>query len=192
MPHTFALPIVLVGLLMVSPLMAEDAPADAKSTGPLSYVIKDIHDKDYDLSQHRGQVVLMVNVASKCGFTKQYAGLEKLYRDHKDDGLVVIGFPANNFNQESGSDEEILKFCTSKYDVTFPMMSKISVKGDDIHPLFKELTTTGPEPVEVGWNFNKFLIGRDGKIIAHYPSKVAPDSEELTKAVEAALKAPKP
>ncbi len=183
--------VALLGLLWPAGTRAE-APAE-QPVEPLSFVVKDIHGEDYDLSQHRGQVVLMVNVASRCGFTKQYAGLEKLYRDNKDAGLVVIGFPANNFGgQEPGSDEQILEFCTSKFDVTFPMMSKISVKGEDIHPLYRQLTTYGPDPGSIGWNFTKFLIGRDGKIIGRYASKVSPESDELKEAVKAALDAPKP
>lgn len=157
----------------------------------LDQVVKDIDDKDHDLSQYKGKAVLIVNVASKCGFTKQYAGLEKLYEQYKDKGLVVIGFPANNFGgQEPGSNEEIKEFCSTKFDVSFPMMAKISVKGDDKAPVYKFLTekeTAGDFAGEIKWNFNKFLIGRDGKIVARYDSKVAPQSEQLTKDVEAAL-----
>jgi glutathione peroxidase len=180
-------------LFGVMPLAAADEPPATQPASPLGHVVKDIHGNDYDLSQHRGQVVLIVNVASRCGFTKQYAGLEKLYRDHKDAGLVVIGFPANNFKgQEPGTNEEILQFCTGKYEVTFPMMSKIRVKGEDIHPLYKQLTTEGEHKGEVGWNFTKFLIGRDGQVIARFASKVAPEARELTTAVQDGLSAPKP
>jgi glutathione peroxidase len=180
---------MLCAVTLVSTLtLAESADMP---TSVLNNVVKDIDDKDHDLSQYKGKVVLIVNVASKCGFTKQYAGLEKLYQAHKDKGLVVIGFPANNFGgQEPGSNEEIKEFCSAKFDVTFPMMAKISVKGDDKHPVYKFLTekeTAGEHAGEIKWNFNKFLIGRDGKIIARYDSKVAPESEQMTKAIEAAL-----
>ncbi len=161
-------------------------------TTALDHVVKDIEDKDHDLSQYKGKVVLIVNVASKCGFTKQYAGLEKLYENYKDKGLVVIGFPANNFGgQEPGSNEQIQEFCSSKFNVTFPMMSKVSVKGDDKAPLFKYLTekpTAGDLAGEIKWNFNKFLIGKDGKIVARYESKVAPEDKKLIGEIEAALK----
>jgi glutathione peroxidase len=152
---------------------------------PLDNTVKDIDGKDVNLADYKGKVVLIVNVASKCGFTPQYKGLETLYNKYKDQGFVILGFPANNFKgQEPGTNEEIKQFCTSKYDVTFPMMSKISVKGDDQHPLYKTLTS---EKGDVTWNFNKFLIGKDGKIIEHFDSKVKPDDAKLTGAVEKAL-----
>lgn len=152
---------------------------------PLDFVVKDIDGKDYDLSQLKGKVVMIVNVASKCGFTGQYTGLEKLYESYKDRGLVLVAFPANNFkSQEPGTDAQIKEFCTSKFNVTFPIMSKISVKGADQHPLYKMLTS---EKGEVSWNFNKFLIGKDGKIIEHFESKVKPDDAKLTGAIDKAL-----
>ena len=119
------------------------------------------------LKDFEGKVVLVVNTASRCGFTKQYAGLEELYREKKDEGLVIIGFPADNFGgQEPGSNEEILNFCVTKFDVTFPMMAKISVKGNDQHPLYKYLTKQSPLPGEIGWNFNKFLLDKEGNVAA--------------------------
>lgn len=156
----------------------------------LDYVVKDIDDQDYDLSQLKGKVVLIVNVASQCGFTKQYAGLENLYKTYREKGFVVIGFPANDFNQEPGSNQQIKEFCTSRFEVTFPMMAKISVKGPDKHPVYRFLTekpTAGAFSGEIKWNFNKFLIGRDGKILARYDSKVSPDDEQLVRDVEKAL-----
>src|SRR5205085_4548377 len=125
-------------------------PAPATQPSPLDFTVKDIDGKDVNLSDYKGKVVMMVNVASKCGFTPQYKGLEALYRKYKDQGFVILGFPANDFkSQEPGTNEQIKEFCTSKYDVTFPMMSKISVKGDDQHPLYKQLTEAkGP----VTWN----------------------------------------
>lgn len=143
------------------------------------------------LSQYRGDVLLIVNVASRCGFTKQYAGLQDLHEEYGGRGLVVLGFPANNFgNQEPGTDEEILTFCRTNYGVTFPVFSKISVKGEDKHPLYEYLT----EEVEneslrgdIGWNFTKILVGRDGRAIARFEPKVAPESPELRAAIEQAL-----
>jgi glutathione peroxidase len=133
-----------------------------------------------------GKVLLVTNVASHCGFTRQYEGLEKLYKDNKDKGLVVLGFPSGDFNGQEFADEaEIAKFCKLNFGVSFPMFSKSSVKGDEANPLFKRLIAkTGEAP---GWNFNKYLVGRDGKVIAHFGSKVEPDSPELKQAIETAL-----
>jgi len=133
-----------------------------------------------------GKVLLVTNVASHCGFTHQYEGLERLYRDYKDEGLVVLGFPSGDFrDQEFGSDAEIAEFCKLNFGVSFPMFTRSSVKGDDANPLFKKLIAkTGKEP---GWNFNKYLVGRDGRVIAHFDSKVEPDSPELLQAIKAAL-----
>jgi glutathione peroxidase len=139
--------------------------------------------KDFEV-----KVVLVVNTASRCGFTKQYSGLEELYREKKDEGFVIIGFPANNFGgQEPGSNEEILNFCVTKFDVTFPMMAKISVKGNDKHPLYKYLTEQSPFPGEIGWNFNKFLLDKKGKVAARYESKVAPDDPQLLAKIDELL-----
>lgn len=145
-----------------------------------------------NLKSFAGKVVLVVNVASKCGYSKQYTGLEALYDKYKEQGLVVIGFPANNFGgQEPGTNAEIKEFCTSKFDVSFPMMSKVSVKGDDIHPLFKYLTETSQIPGEIKWNFSKFLIDQEGNLVARWPSSVEPTSEEITGKIEKLLKAAK-
>jgi len=140
------------------------------------------------LGDFRGSVVLIVNVASECGYTPQYTDLEALYRRFKDSGLVVIGFPANNFGgQEPGTNEQILAFCQSKYDVTFPMMAKVSVKGSDKHPLFVGLTETSSVPGEIEWNFSKFLLDREGNLVARFPTKVKPMSEEIVGKVEELL-----
>jgi glutathione peroxidase len=156
----------------------------------VSIPLKDIDGKDTSLKAYDGKVRLIVNVASKCGFTPQYEGLEALYRKYKDQGLVVLGFPCNDFgSQEPGTESEIKTFCTSKYDVTFPMFSKLHVKGSEQHPLYAALT--GPDsaaPGPVKWNFGKFLIGKDGKLIARYDSNVAPGDAKLTEAIEKALK----
>lgn len=151
-----------------------------------SFKMDDITGKSVELSQYRGKVVLVVNVASKCGFTRQYAGLEELYSKYKDQGLVVLGFPANNFGgQEPGTDEQIKQFCSQNYGVTFPMFSKISVKGDDMHPLYGYLTATTGQQVK--WNFNKFLVGKDGNVISKFESSVEPMSDELTGKIEELL-----
>jgi glutathione peroxidase len=139
------------------------------------------------LSAYQGKVVLIVNVASRCGFTPQYAGLEALYEKYKDRGFVILGFPANNFGgQEPGTNEEIKTFCSSKYNVTFPMYSKISVKGDDKAPLYQFLTdTTGGE---IQWNFTKVLVDKNGKVIARFEPKVTPESPDVAEAIEKALR----
>jgi glutathione peroxidase len=168
-------------------------PAAPQKPSALDHVVKDIDGNDFDLASLKGKAVLIVNVASRCGFTKQYAGLQKLHERYADKGLVIIGFPANNFGaQEPGSNEEIKQFCSAKFNVTFPMMAKISVKGDDKHPVFKLLTekeTAGAFAGEVKWNFNKFLIGPDGQLAARFDSGVAPEDAKLTDAVDAALAA---
>ena len=157
------------------------------------FTLKDIDGREVSLADYRGKVLLVVNVASKCGFTRQYAGLEKLFQTYTDRGFVVLGFPANNFlGQEPGTAAEIKQFCTLNYGVTFPMFSKISVKGKDIHPLYAFLTDEALHPDAGGaitWNFNKFLIGRDGTVLAHYGSRTEPDDPELTAAIERALQA---
>jgi len=143
------------------------------------------------LASFKGKVVLLVNVASKCGYTPQYAGLEKLYETYKDRGLVIVGIPANNFGaQEPGTNEEIKTFCSRSYNVTFPMMSKVSVKGSDKTPLYQYLTDSSANPKtggEIKWNFTKFLIDRKGTITARFEPAVTPDSADMTKAIEQAL-----
>lgn len=160
------------------------------------------------LSEYKGKVMLVVNVASKCGLTKQYEGLEKLYEDKRQQGFVIAAFPANNFKgQEPGTDTEIVEFCTLTYDVKFPIFSKISVKGEDKHPLYKELTgsgvaTTGdgpmkerlrgygmevPDDQEILWNFEKFLIGRDGRIVARFAPDVTAEDSRLVSAIDKEL-----
>jgi glutathione peroxidase len=153
--------------------------------------LKDIDGNSTSLKPYQGKVLLIVNVASKCGFTPQYAALEAIYQKYKDQGLVVLGFPCNQFaHQEPGTDLEIKQFCTSKYDVTFPMFDKIEVNGANRHPLYALLVgKDSPFSGDIGWNFTKFLIGRDGKILNRFSSSVKPDSPEMTKAIEAALAA---
>jgi glutathione peroxidase len=151
--------------------------------------LNDISNSPTSLKAYAGKVVLLVNVASKCGYTKQYTALEALYKKYQGQGLVVVGVPSNDFGgQEPGTAEEIVKFCKSKYDVTFPLMAKIHVLGAEKHPLYVALTgAESPFPGEVKWNFQKFLIGRNGQVVARFDSKVKPDSPELVQAVEAAL-----
>ena len=153
--------------------------------------LKDIDGKDTSLRAYEGKVVLVVNVASKCGLTPQYEALEATYRKYKDQGLVVLGFPCNQFNgQEPGTNEEIKEFCSSKYDVTFPMFDKLNVNDPDRHPLYVALA--GPEspfPGDIKWNFGKFLIGRDGKILKRIEPRTKPDDPEVITAIEKALAA---
>lgn len=153
--------------------------------------LKDIDGNDTTLAAYKDKPVLIVNVASKCGYTKQYAGLETTYQKYKAQGFAVLGFPCNQFNgQEPGTNEEIKEFCTSKFNVTFPLFDKIDVNGANRHPLYVALAgPTSPVPGDIKWNFNKFLVGKDGKILKRFDSKVTPDSEELTKAIETALAA---
>ncbi len=153
-----------------------------------SYTFNTIEGEEMKLADFQGKVVLMVNTASKCGFTKQYAGLEELYRKYKDKGLVVVGFPANNFgNQEPGSNEEIMQFCEINYGVTFPMMAKISVKGEDIHPLYDHLTNKSEFAGDIKWNFTKFLLDKDGNPVARFESSIKPMSDEIVNKIEELL-----
>ena len=155
----------------------------------LTISFKTIDNHDSTLSAFAGKVVLIVNVASKCGNTPQYKGLEQLYEKYKSSGLVVVGFPANNFGQqEPGTDAEIKTFCATKYAVTFPMMAKVSVKGDDIHPLFRWLTEKSPLPGEIKWNFSKFLLDKEGRLVARFPTEVEPLDTQITSKIDAALK----
>jgi glutathione peroxidase len=151
---------------------------------------KDIDGKATSLKAYEGKVVLVVNTASQCGLTPQYKGLEALFQAHKDSGLVVVGFPCNDFGeQEPGTSAEIREFCSTKYKVTFPLMDKIHVKGAEQHPLYTALTgKDGAFPGDVKWNFGKFLIGKDGKALRRFEPSTKPDSEDVTQAIAAALK----
>ncbi len=160
------------------------------------FTMDNIDGKPVALSDYAGKVVLVVNVASRCGFTGQYKGLQALYEAHREEGFAVLGFPANDFmGQEPGNNAQIKAFCSTTYDVTFPMFAKISVKGDEQHPLYAFLTAaaTQPEgPGPVSWNFNKFLIGRDGRVAARFGSRAAPEGKEIKEAVQAALSPVRP
>ena len=159
---------------------AED-PANANNVWQGSF--KSLSGEDVDLSKYKGHVVLVVNVASKCGFTKQYAGLEELYQAHKDNGLVVLGFPCNQFKkQEPGTSAEIAEFCSSKFNVSFDMFEKSDVNGDDRNPLYVKLCEMDLEPKGAGdvkWNFEKFVVGKDGVPVARFASRVAPNDKAL-------------
>ena len=145
--------------------------------------------KDTTLSAYKGKVLLIVNVASKCGFTKQYTGLEAIYQKYKARGFVVLGFPCNQFGgQEPGSNEEIKQFCSSKFNVTFPLFNKMDVNGDKRHSLYDALTgKDSPFTGDIKWNFTKFLIAKDGKILKRYESATTPESPEVTEAIDAAI-----
>lgn len=155
-----------------------------------SFTVQDIRGRDVNLADYKGKVLLVVNTASKCGFTPQYKELQELYAAYSGKGLVIIGFPANNFmSQEPGSNEEIAEFCEVNYGVKFPMMSKVSVKGDDMHPVFRMLTSAeNPDfKGDINWNFEKFLISTDGTLARRFRSRTAPSDRELIAAVEALL-----
>lgn len=155
------------------------------------FTLNSIDGQPAPLAAYKGKIVMLVNVASRCGFTPQYTALEAVYEKYKERGFVVVGIPANNFgSQEPGTNQEIKTFCTTKYNVTFPMMAKVSVKGDDKTPLYQFLTDKAANPEtggEIQWNFTKFLIGPDGRVITRFESAVAPDSPEVIGAIEKAL-----
>lgn len=168
--------IAILGLLIISTqLWSQDSFYD--------FTVKDIKGSDFPLSQLKGKKVLVVNTASKCGLTPQYEDLEKLYREYSDQDFVIIGFPSNNFaEQEPGTNSEIAAFCTEEFDVTFPMMGKISVKGKEIHPLYAWLCSkeeNGLENSKVSWNFQKYMINSDGSLEGHVSPKEKPDSDEI-------------
>ncbi len=152
--------------------------------------LKDIDGKATTLETYKGKVMLIVNVASKCGLTPQYQTLESTYQKYKDKGLVVLGFPCNQFaGQEPGSNDEIKQFCSTKYNVTFPLFDKLEVNGANRHPLYIQLAgKDSPFPGDIKWNFGKFLVGRDGKILKRFEPKTTPDAPEVIKAIEDALK----
>lgn len=176
--------------LLLLPLFTLVMTVNAAPESIYDIELVDIEGNPTTLAEHKGKVMLIVNVASKCGYTKQYDGLEKLYDQYKDDGVVVLGFPCNQFGgQEPGSEEQIEEFCRLTYGVSFPMYSKIEVNGPDRHPLYTYLSgEQSPFPGKISWNFNKFLVGKDGKILQRYASKVEPLSDELVGDIKTALK----
>lgn len=178
--------ILLLSILLFSAVFASD------STSIYDFQVNTIDGDSLTLKNFEGKVLLIVNVASKCGFTKQYEGLQKLYEQYKDQGLLVLGFPANNFlNQEPGTNQEIKTFCSTTFNVTFPMFEKISVKGDDIHPLYQFLTDKKTNPEfggKISWNFNKFLINQQGEIVNRFKTRTKPSDEKVIHAIETLLK----
>ena len=173
----------LVALLMSSSLFA--------ASSIYEFTLPSIDGKPLPLANFKGKVVLVVNVASRCGFTPQYSALESTYEKYKDQGFVILGFPVNNFGkQEPGTNQEIKTFCQTKYSVTFPIYAKVSVKGDDRTPLYGYLTTQANPAVagEIKWNFTKFLVDRNGNVVKRFEPDVTPDSPEVIAAIEKALK----
>ena len=189
----------LWGAASAAMLMAGCVTAQSDDTKPevtekpvvLNYKMKSLDGQDVDLSKYKGKVVLFVNTASKCGNTPQYDGLQKLHDKYKGEGLAILGFPADNFgHQEPGSNGEIAEFCKKNYGVTFDMFSKISVKGDDKAPLYALLTSGAGDAKlagDVDWNFAKFLVGRDGKLVARFKARTKPDAPEFLEAVQSEL-----
>jgi glutathione peroxidase len=178
---------VLLALALVAP--ASFAQGGKTVSGPLRFKMKSIDGKELDLASFKGKVVLFVNVASECGYTSQYAGLQKLYEELGKDGLVIVGVPSNEFGgQEPGTEEQIKKFCDTRYKVTFPMTAKVEVNGAGQTPLYKFLTSKETNPKHAGeirWNFEKFLLGRDGQVLARFASDVEP--EDLADPIRKAL-----
>lgn len=185
--------LILTFTLMSSAIITSEPAANAAGQPTeepklYSFSVKTIDGEDRSLSAYKGKVLLIVNVASKCGYTPQYEGLEKLYEQYKDRGFMVLGFPANNFLwQEPGTDAEIREFCSATYGVSFDMFSKISVKGSDQHPLYTYLTEESPARGAVKWNFQKYLVDRQGNVLAKFAPGVEPLDDEIVKALEAAL-----
>ena len=181
---SWTLPVLFVGL------MAAHAQ-DKKPMSVLEYKVKDIDGKEVDLSKFKGDVLLIVNTASNCGYTPQYKTLEAAYEKYKDKGFQVLAFPANEFGkQEPGSNAEIKTFCETKYHVTFPVFSKIVVKGEGSDPLYQFLTSKDTNPKLAGdikWNFTKFLVNRKGEVIARFEPADKPEGDKVTKAIETAL-----
>lgn len=179
------LKIILIFFAMVA-LGFINSHADEKVNSPLDLTVMSIDGEPVDLKQYKGSVVLIVNTASKCGFTNQYEGLEALYKAFKDSGFVILGFPANNFaNQEPGTNNEIKQFCQTEYGVSFPMFAKISVKGKDQHPLYRYLTDKSEHSFggAIKWNFTKFLINRKGVIVDRFAPVIKPSGEKIKKAI---------
>jgi len=177
-------------LALLGAIMSFAAPSFAGAS-VYDFTLPSIDGEPTALSSYKGKVILLVNVASRCGFTPQYSALESLYEKYKDQGFVILGFPANNFGgQEPGTNAEIKSFCTLKYNVTFPMFAKVSVKGADCTPLYQYLTQQANPSLagDIKWNFTKFLVDRNGNVVARFESPVKPDSPEVVEAIEKLLK----
>ena len=187
-----SLPVLILAVVTALPATAADESAESKPESVLDFTVQDIDGKEMKLKdKYAGKVLLIVNTASKCGYTPQYADLETLYEKYRDKGFEILAFPSNDFGgQEPGSNSEIKLFCTEKYDVEFPLFAKIPVKGEEKHPLYTFLTDVerGPETGgEIKWNFTKFLVDGNGKIITRYEFKVKPTDENVAKDIEKAL-----
>ncbi len=187
----FASHLAIVGAFAMSQAVSAEDQAAAKPPAALNFKVQSLEDKEVDLAQYRGKVVLVVNVASKCGLTPQYKALEAVYQKYKDRGLVILGFPCNQFRgQEPGTAEEIRKFCTSKYNVTFPLMAKVEVNGSgtcDLYKYLKALEAKPKGPGEITWNFEKFVIGRNGEVVARFQPRTVPDAAEVIAVIESEL-----
>lgn len=180
--------IALLPQTQVQSGIAPEVAARMKNKSLYDFKLKNIDGKETALNSFKGKVVLVVNVASKCGLTPQYDALQKLYTEQKEKGLVVLGFPANEFRgQEPGSDAEIKEFCSTTYGVTFPMFSKIVVKGEGIHPLYQWLLASTDPGKDIEWNFEKFVIGRDGKVVGRFSPRTKPDDPKLLELIGKAL-----
>jgi glutathione peroxidase len=183
--------LLIASLLMGACTMVATASAAEKTPAVLDFKMKSLSGKDVELSKYQGKVVMIVNVASRCGATPQYEQLQALHDKYKDKGLVILGFPSNQFGaQEPGTAEDIAKFCKDNYSVTFDMFDKIDVKGPEAAALYKHLTSPETDPKfagDVKWNFEKFLIGRNGEIIGRFATRVKPDAPEVISALEAEL-----
>ena len=181
----------LAGVVLFSVSCLTDKAPLPRAGGPLDFSVKDIDGKEVDLAKYKGKVVMIVNVASKCGFVSQYETLQSLYEEHKDKGFIILGFPANNFlHQEPGTNEEIKSFCTLNYGVSFDMFAKISVKGDDMAPIYAFLTSRETNPEfggSIDWNFTKFLLNHEGKVVARFGTRTKPDSDQVVEAILGAL-----
>lgn len=174
--------------LATAAILGLASTAPAAETGVHAFTLNLNDGTPKKLADYRGKALLVVNTASKCGYTKQYAPMEQLYQKYKDRGLEVLAFPANDFmGQEPGTNEEIRAFCTANYKTTFPLFAKISVKGDGIHPFYKYLTTLPGFEGDITWNFNKFLVDPSGKVVARFGTRVDPMAEEVTKKIEEVL-----
>jgi glutathione peroxidase len=186
-------PLLLLGVVALSGCAASSATEKepTKVSKPLSFTMKSLNGKDVDLSTYQGKVVLIVNVASKCGLTPQYEQLQALHEKYADDGLAILGFPCNQFlSQEPGTAEQISEFCRVNYGVTFDMFAKVEVNGDGACDLYKTLTALDTEPVgpgKISWNFEKFVVGRNGEVVARFSPRTKPDAPEVIKVIEAEL-----
>lgn len=184
----FILPVALVSLMSTNPISAQP-PSDTDAPAALGFTMQKLGGESVELAEeYEGKVVLFVNVASKCGYTRQYEGLQQLHADYASDGLAVVGVPCNQFGgQEPGTAEEIEAFCSDTYGVDFDLLEKVDVNGDDACPLYAYLTGESPFPGKIKWNFEKFLVSRSGEVVARYPSSAEPTGPEITADVQREL-----